>query len=197
VLIDRQIEGLEVDRVLFDNEAGAYAAVCHLIAQGHSRIGLLNLPSSLTPGRGRLRGYERALHEAGLPLMPQLIREGSFKAQEGTVLVQELLNAVLRPTALFVASNRLAQAVFKETKARGLRIPDDLALCVFDDVAYYEFITPSITAISADFHEFGMKAVQFLIERINRTYTGEPRTALIPCRLQVRESTHTRGFFVP
>ena len=189
VLIDRQIEGLEVDSVLFDNEAGAYEAVRHLIGLGHRRIGLLNLPASLTPGRGRLRGYEQAFREAGLPVLPHLIREGSFKAQEGQELAAALLDVNPPPTALFVASNRLAQGALKEIKTRGLRLPDDLALCVFDDVAYYEFITPSITAVDTDFHEFALKAVQFLIERINGSYVGEPRTAFIPCRLRVREST--------
>jgi LacI family transcriptional regulator len=189
VLIDRQIEGLQADTVMFDNEGGAYAAVSHLIAQGHSRIGLLNLPSSMAPGWGRLRGYERALRDAGLPLIPELIREGTFKAQEGTVLARALLDVKPPPTALFVSSNRLAQGVLAEARARDLRLGEDLALCVFDDVAYYNFITPSITAVSADLQELGLKAVQFLIERIRGTYTGEPRVVLVPCRLQVREST--------
>jgi len=189
VLIDRQIEGLDADCVLFDNESGAYDAVSHLITLGHSRIGLLNLPSSLTPGRGRLRGYERALQDAGLRVAPELIREGSFKAEESYIVAGELLDVHPSPTALFVASNRLARGVLRQVKARKLRMPDDLALCVFDDVGFYEYITPSITAVSYDTREFSEKAVQFLVDRITGSYMGESRTALIPCRLQVREST--------
>jgi DNA-binding LacI/PurR family transcriptional regulator len=172
---------------IFDNEGGAYQAVNHLIALGHTRIGLLNLPGELSPGQGRLRGYTRALRDAGLPFLPQLVREGSFIAQEGFMLAGELLDA--RPTALFVSSNRLAQGVFEQIKARHLIMPDDLALCTFDDVAYFNFFTPSITAVSADPQEFGVKAVQFLIERIEGTYQGEPRTYLVPCHLVAREST--------
>ncbi len=189
VLIDRQIEGLKADTVLFDNEAGAYEGMRHLIELGHKRIGLLNLPSSLTPGQGRLRGYERALQDGGLPVRPQLIREGSFKAQEGPRLVRELLNQDPQPTALFVSSNRLAQSVLQEVKTRGLRMPDDIALCVFDDVPYFSFFNPSITAISVNMNEFGQDTVQFLIERINGIYRGEPRLAKISCSLHIREST--------
>ena len=189
VLIDRHIEGLKVDTVQFDNEAGAYEGVRHLIELGHRRIGLLNLPSSLTPGQGRLRGYERALHDGGLPFRPQLIREGSFKAQEGTRLVRELLDQEPPPTALFVSSNRLAQAALQEVKLRGLHMPEDIALCVFDDVPYFSFFTPSITAVSINLSDFGQKTVQFLIERINGAYTGEPRLAKIPCSLNIRELT--------
>ena len=189
VLIDRQLEGLRADCVLFDNETGAYDAVSHLVSLGHSRIGLLNLSSSLTPGRLRRRGYERALHDAGLPLVPELIREGSFKAQEGYALAGDLLDVSPPPTALFVASNRLAQGVLEQVKGRGLRMPDDLALSVFDDVPYYAYFTPSITAVSYDAAQFAKKAVEFMIERINGDYTEEPRTALVPCGLEVREST--------
>jgi len=194
VLLDRQIEGLPVDSVLFDNEAGAYQAVQHLLSLGHTNIGLLNLPASLTPGQGRLRGYERALTDHGLPIYRQLIKEGSFKAQDGAILAAALLDATPRPTALLVSSNRLAQGVLEQVKVRGLRVPEDLAIITFDDVAYYSFMTPSITAVSADAKEFGAKAVEYLIERINGSYTGAPRTYLVPCQLNIREST--QGFSV-
>lgn len=189
VLIDRQIEDLEVDCVLFSNEAGANEAVSHLIELGHSRIGLLNLPTSLTPGRERRRGYEQALHDAGFPVIPGLIREGSFKAQQGYALTGELLDMDQPPTALLAASSRLARGVLQQVKERELRMPDDLALAVFDDVGYYSYTTPSITAVSSNTHEFAEQAVQFLIERIDESYTGEPRTARIPHQLQIREST--------
>jgi len=189
VLLDRQIEGLRADSVLFDNEAGAYMAVDHLISQGHTKIGLLNLPVSLTPGQGRLRGYQRALTDHGIHIHPEYIKEGSFKAQEGPTLASELLDIDPPPTALLVSSNRLAQGVLEQVKLRGLSIPQDLAICTFDDMAYYSFFNPTITAISTDAREFGAVAVQYLIDRINGIYSGPPRTYLVPCHLNVREST--------
>ena len=68
-------------------------------------------------------------------------------------------------------------------------MPEDIALCTFDDPVYYSFFTPSITAVSANPQDFGSTAVQFLIDRINGAYKGEPRTYLVPCHMQVREST--------
>ncbi len=189
VLIDRQIDGLKADCVLFDNEQGAYQAVRHLIELGHSRIALLNLTLTLTPGRNRLRGYERALQEAGLQVYPELIREGSFKAEDSYAVAGELLELQPPPTAMLVSSNRLALGLLQQVKARGLRMPDDLALCAFDDVSYYTCITPSITAVSYDVQEFAEVMVQYLIDRIDKVYTGEPRTTMIPCHLEIREST--------
>jgi len=189
VLIDRQMEGVDLDCVLFDNEMGAYDAVRHLIELGHSRIGLINLPSHLSPGRGRLNGYMRALQDAGLMADPKLIREGSFIAEEGYALTGELLDLDDPPTALFVASNRLSRGTLQQIKERRLRMPDDLALCVFDDVPHFTYMTPSVTAVAYDTQAFAEQAVRFLCERINGDYRGEARTALIPCQVRAREST--------
>jgi len=191
-LIDRCVEGVEADCVLIDNEQGAYEAVQHLLALGHRRIGLLNLPSSLAPGQGRLEGYQRALRDAGVPFSGQLVQEGSLTAEESYALAGGLLDLRPPPTALFVASNRLAEGVLCQAKVRGLRMPDDLAVCVFDDVSYYRFFEPSVTAVSVDGGELAERAVQFVIERIDGAYSGEPRLARIPCQLQVRESTAGR-----
>ena len=189
VLLDRQIEGLSVDCVLFDNVVGAYLCVRHLVELGHTRIGLINLASSKTPGQERLEGYRRALLEAGIKVEPELILEGSFKAQEGGGLAESLLKVDPLPTALFVSSNRLMSGVLRVVKQRKLRVPQDLALATFDDVNHYADRTPSVTAVSTSVAQFGSEAARLLIERVSGAYTGEPRVIRVPCELKVREST--------
>jgi LacI family transcriptional regulator len=196
VLLDRQLVGLDVDCVLFDNVGGTYQAVRHLVELGHERIGLINLPSSLTPGRERLDGYERALLESGLRIDQQLIREGGFKAEdrhvrsgEGEGLATSLLEVTPPPTAIFVSNNRLMRGVLHLVKLRKIRVPGDLALATFDDVTHYADYTPSITAVATSLTEFGKTVAQLLIERIQGEYTGGPRIIRIPSKLQIREST--------
>ena len=189
VLLDRQLEGIDTDSILFGNVVGTRQAVRHLIELGHSRIGLINLSRSLTPGRERLEGYEQALLEAGIGIEDDLIVEGSFKAQRGGVLAASLLAISPPPTALFVSSNRLMYGVLSMVKERGLRVPQDLALAAFDDLGDYANRTPSITAVATSVADFGSEAARLLIERVTGAYTGEPRHVRIPCALQVREST--------
>ena len=189
VLIDRKVKGLDTDCVLFDNEGGAHAGVQHLISLGHSRIGMINLPPWLTPGAGRLKGYERALHDAGLSVDPLLIESGTHTAEEAFSLAEEMLSLDNPPTAMFVSSNRLARGVLRFVKEHGLRMPDDLALCVFDDIDYYAYITPSITAIGHDYRQFGREAVRLLMENIKRKDAHEPQIVTLPYQLHVREST--------
>jgi LacI family transcriptional regulator len=189
VLLDRLIDGLHVDCVLFDNLVGASQVVRHLIELGHTRIGLINLSRSSTPGRERLDGYRKALFEAGIQLDPQLIVEGGFKAQEGEGLIGLLLALDLPPTAIFVSSNRLMDGVLRVIKQRRIRVPEELALATFDDLGFYSNQTPSTTAVATSNAEFGTEAARLLIERVRGTYTGAPRVVRIPCVLKVREST--------
>lgn len=198
VLLDRQIEGLPADCVLFENREGTRAAVEHLIELGHRRIGLINLPAALTPGRERRDGYLDALAAAGIRSDPALICEGGFKGggdcpgrrSEGRLLAADLLAQAEPPTALFVSNNRLMRGVLHLLRERGLQVPDDLALATFDDMEYYEDMTPSITAVGTSLQDFGRQVARLLLEKIERGQNGRaPRIVRVPQQLNIREST--------
>lgn len=193
VLVDRRVPHLAADCVLPDNEAGSYQAVRHLIACGHTRIGLINLPASLTPGEGRLAGYVRALGEAGLRLDPALVKEGPYTGKEGAATFRAMLELPRRPTAIFISNNRLALGALQAIKGLGLRMPDDIALAVFDDPSFYAVMTPSITAVSTPLQRYATEATALLKARLSGSYTGAPRSVVIPQRLAVRESTTGRA----
>jgi DNA-binding LacI/PurR family transcriptional regulator len=189
VLLDRQIEGLPVDTLLFDNVSGAYQATRHLIELGHRRIGFINLPHHLTPGSQRATGYERALAEASIPYDNSLIVEGGFKAEKGQNLAEEIFNHPDPPSAILVSSNRLLNGVLEYIKTRRLRIPEDVALVVFDDIPYYSYFTPSITAVGVDPDEFGRKAAALLKEQMIENGNHQTKLILTPVKLFIREST--------
>jgi GntR family transcriptional regulator of arabinose operon len=74
LLIDRHLEGWDFDAVEVDNVGGAYAAVTHLIEQGHRRIAFISTDNlSTTSVAERLEGYRRALVTAGIEPDPALI----------------------------------------------------------------------------------------------------------------------------
>jgi DNA-binding LacI/PurR family transcriptional regulator len=194
ILLDRQLKELSVDCILFENEEGTYQATRHLIDMGHKRIALITLPRDLTPGFERVAGYVWAHEEAGIQVDPMLITEGSFKA-DTQVMKETLFENENPPTALLACSNRLCASFLRYAKERNIRIPQDLALAVFDDISYYSYITPSITAVAVDIVEFGQEAGQLLIDRINcKKEVCDPKIVRLPCTLMVRESTsqHSR-----
>ena len=82
-MVDRAIEGLECDKVMFDHEMGGYMATRYLIEQGHCRIACLVNARRSNTGRKRLAGYERALREAGLPIDALLEFESDSECLRG------------------------------------------------------------------------------------------------------------------
>jgi LacI family transcriptional regulator len=189
VLLDRQIEGLPVDTLLFDNISGAHLATQHLLELGHRRIGFISLPRRLTPGSQRTMGYENALREAGIPLDPTLIIEDGFKAEHIQTLTDQIFHLPDPPSAILVSSNRLLNGVLQYTKEHGLKVPQDVALVVFDDIPCYSYLTPTITAVGTDPDEFGRKAASLLKVQMTEDGFHLPRVIISPMRLIIREST--------
>jgi LacI family transcriptional regulator len=189
VLLDRSIEGMGVDNLLFDNETGAYQATRHLLEQGHQRIGLVSLPMHLTPGHERVSGYDRALREAGLPYDPALVIEGSFKAEKGPKLAEPLFSLRDPPTAILISSNRLFIGVLEYVKEHHINIPGDIAVVVFDDVPYFSYSSPSITAVRSDADAFGQQAAGLLEQAITLDGSHQGKVIRFPTELVIRESS--------
>ncbi len=196
VQIDRMVEGLNADAVLLDNEAGAMAAVSHLIAAGHSRIGILTGPRDVLTARERLEGYERALREHGIPIRPELIRAGSFLHEHAIEAATELLRSHPAPTAIFAANNVLAEGCFLALGAHALKVPKDVSLVAFDDVPWMSMVRQQLSAIRQPVADMARTAAELLLRRLRDNEPG-PSTSVFRSELVVRGSVapvrRTRG----
>ncbi len=128
VIIDRRIDGAEVDTVYCDSEGGAYELVGHLVALGHKRIAILNGPTDVATAIDRLRGYERALATAGIESDENLMFCGGFDLDSGYDMAQQALALDPRPTAFFAANNFIAIGAIRAIRDAGLSVPEDVAL---------------------------------------------------------------------
>ncbi|MFB0537887.1 MAG: LacI family DNA-binding transcriptional regulator [Anaerolineae bacterium] len=190
VIVDREIAGVEVDSVLTDNLQGGYLATKHLIELGHRRIGCIAGPSDLTPSAERVTGYKRALAEHNLVVNEHLIRKGDFQYESGCEAVREFLTMDEPPTAVFACNDLMAVGAISGVRKRGWRVPEDLAIVGFDDIALASFTNPPLTTIAQPKYEIGILAAQMLMERI-KDETMPPRRHLLETTLVVRESCHT------
>jgi len=188
VVLLGQLEGSEVPFVDVDSVGGARLAVEHLIEHGHERIGLItNAPPQYTASAQRTRGYKRALEEHGLMYDRDLVRYGDFNEESGWRAMSELLEVVPSPTAVFAASDLVAFGAMEAAKARGLKIPRDLALVGFDDVPLAHYVDPPLTTIRLPAYQLGAKAAQMLIDLIQGEKVEETRF-LLETKLIIRES---------
>ena len=193
VLINRDYPSLRVDTVLSDHREGSRQAVSHLLASGHRRIGIITGPAPHVSSNQRLRGYEQALREVGLPVQPELVREGNFMVKAGYEQAKELLSLPERPTALFVCNAPMSMAALRAIFDAGLRCPEDVALVSFDDLEWFDLIQPRITAVAQPAYTLGATASEMLLKRISGQRSDPPCRKLLATELIVRESSSAGG----
>lgn len=193
VFVDRVAPGVKADAVLVDNVNGALMCGRHLISMGHTRIAALSGPHALQTARDRIKGYELAHKEAGLPLNKNLVREGDFRFESGYRLAKALLLDHPRPTALFAANGTMGMGAYQAIQELGLACPDDIALAVFDDVPGGNVFRPHLTVVSQPAYQQGFDATSLLIQRVSGGLSEEkPIVIQLDTELTTRESTAMR-----
>ncbi|MBD0329573.1 MAG: LacI family DNA-binding transcriptional regulator [Thermoleophilia bacterium] len=194
VVVDRELKLPGVDLVLADNEDGGHAATRHLLELGHTEIGCITGAHDLPPSAGRAAGYRRALAEAGIEADGRWVARGDFEYAGGRRATAELLDGGEGLTAIFASNDLMALGALGELAARGLRVPDDVSVCGFDDVFPAALVSPSLTTVHQPLHEIGRAAVDILLARIAGEMPEGPARRLFPTELVVRESTAAPRF---
>lgn len=186
VLVARSVPGSDADAVVVDNEHGGYLAARHLIELGHRRIAHLGGPSRLQVSRDRLRGYRRAIEEAGLRFDPSLVAAGAFRIEAGGSMMTSLLRR--RPTAVFAANDLIAIGALSALRDAGRSVPADVAVVGFDDIPYAALAAPPLTTVAQPARLMGALASERLLARL-RGEGGEAHTIVLEPELVVRASS--------
>lgn len=192
VIIDRRIEGWDVDSVHGDSVSGAKTLVQHLISLGHERIAMISGPAKTSTAEDRVIGYCMALAEAGITLDIRLIMRGEYRALSGEKLTRRVLDEGLDPTAIFAANNALAMGAVQALGKRGLRIPQDIALVCFDDLPNVSCLFPFLTVVVQPAYDMGVHAAKLLLSRLDGEVSLQPCHVVLPTRLIVRHSCGSR-----
>ena len=188
LVLQGQLPGSNIPSVDVDNIHGAKAAVEHLLALGHRRVGTItNAPLTYISSRQRLEGYRQALEQASLPYNENLVQYGNFDEESGVVAIETLLELDNPPTAIFVASDMVAMGALRALHDRGLRVPEDIALVGFDDITAARFITPTLTTIHVPTFGLGWSAAELII-RIIEQDTPDKTQILLDTKLVIRDS---------
>jgi DNA-binding LacI/PurR family transcriptional regulator len=188
VLIGRSVDNPDILSVDNDNILAAYDATKHLITQEHSRIGFISGPSDLVVSNDRMEGYKKALMDAGLPLREEWIVEGEFLQESGYRAMSLIMSLYERPTALVIVDDIVTFGVLKGLTELGYRVPDDISLVSFNNLALSQLTTPPISSIDIGIYQLGYTAFQALVRKVKKEEILQTRF-VIPHRLMVRESS--------
>jgi LacI family transcriptional regulator len=188
VTVDRKLADDDVDRVLIDNRGGAAAAVDHLWQNGFRRIGCVSGPTGLSTGEDRLAGYRAGLADRGLPVDEQLVSYGDFHEESGHRAMQQLLALAEPPDAVFVANNLMTLGALDAIAGTSLRVPDDIGIVGFDDMAWAPLLRPPLTTVGQPTYDVGAQTARMLLSRLTG-YTGPGREVVLSPQLHVRASS--------
>ena len=162
-----------------DNYAGAQLATNHLLAAGRRHIGHLAGPQDWWEARQRLAGWQDSLQQAGKKALPSHWVAGNWSSASGETAFKQLLAQYPEMDAVFAANDQMALAVLNTAQQMGLRIPQDLAVIGFDNLAESAFFNPPLTTIKQDLHNLGWLAVQKLLAAIETGTEPGPVEAIL------------------
>ena len=190
VFFDRAAQGLPASQVTADDFEGAYGAVSHLIAAGHTRIAHLAGPQNISISRYRYQGYRKALDDHGLPFDKTLVVRGGYSNEDGYRGMKELWRLTPRPRALFAVNDPVAIGVYQYAKEEGIRIPRDMAIVGFSNETVSALLDPPLTTVEQPAYEMGQSAAGLLLQQINADMNGGfvPEIKRLKTRLIVRAS---------
>jgi LacI family transcriptional regulator len=159
--------------VRIDDFEAAVTMTKHIISLGHKRIGFVKGNPDQKASGLRLRGFQKAMEEAGIDIEPELIVDGLFTYRSGLDAADQLLDLPNPPTAIFASNDDMAAAAITVAHRRHLDVPQDLTVCGFDDTDFAQSIWPELTTIHQPIAEMCRTAVEILVDRIRTKRAGK------------------------
>ncbi|RBP99646.1 LacI family DNA-binding transcriptional regulator [Bifidobacterium xylocopae] len=189
----------KVDSVMMPNVAAVKSVVGRLLDDGMERIGLIGAPDGVDRrilfeaeegGRPmRTRGYVEAFEERGMRVDWRIMVSGNkWISSDGERAISTMLANSDLPEAIVCLNDALAFGAMHELQRRGFRIPEDVQIVGFDNVAEGRYSNPALTTIDPDIDDFAQRAVAMLIERIEG-HRGPARPYVTDFQLIERAST--------
>lgn len=190
VFFDRICADMEVSSVTVDDYQGAFTAVEHLIKEGHSKIAHFAGPPLLQISQQRIKGYKDALLKNGLPFEEKLLIDcgPGLEQENGSKAAQEMLDAGIKPDAIFAVCDPIAIGIMMTLKKNNIRIPDEVAVVGFCDEPVAKVVEPQLSTLVQPAFEIGEKTVKLLLNQINSPIPLTEKK-ILTAELKIRESS--------
>ncbi|MFS0706342.1 LacI family DNA-binding transcriptional regulator [Cellulomonas sp. 179-A 9B4 NHS] len=183
---DRALEG--VAHVWIDNGQAMRDAVAYLVGLGHTTIGRVSGPATLTHTQSRTTAL---LEECAALGARGVVLEGDYGEESGTRATRALLGRGNAPSAIVYDNDVMAVAGLGVAHELGLSVPANVSLLAWDDSALCRLSHPPLSAMSLDVHAMGVQVADSVL---NLLASGRPTSSTAPLpRLVARGSTARRS----
>lgn len=189
VVVDNHMSMLNYNSVDMNNYESVKLSIDHLVELGHREIGYIynKIPSSNCIAR--INAYRQIMTDMGLPFSEKNIfrvRPTLSTAYEDTLAM--LKDGVKFPKAVLATNDSMAIGAIKAFKEYGLKVPEDISIVGFDDIAFSTIVEPALTTVKVPCADIGVWAVRLLSDRVNYPDAAVAKIE-VSAKLVVREST--------
>ncbi|OZG64262.1 sugar-binding protein [Bifidobacterium eulemuris] len=197
VVLGSSIPNAPAPHIQVDNIDGAKAATACLADHGCTKIAMIGPnripePTDMRTSSVWLRfhGYRQQLEELGFPYDSSLVRgSGLMHSANGAQAIADIVTDGGRADGVFVVNDTTAWGVISGLQRMGFRVPQDVKVIGFDNLAESAFFAPPLSSVDPDLSKITHLAVESLIQQINTGQRGEPNEQIVPSRLVLRRST--------
>lgn len=173
--------------VMIDNTKASKQVMEHLIGLGHRRIAYIGDQGGFQSDTERFVGYRQSLEFAGYPFLPELVVHGDGKPEGGRQAMEKLLAIPKPPTAVFCYNDMSALGALRAIHQHGLKVPDDISIVGFDDLAIASYTSPLLTTVAQPKQQMGRMAMETMLKILSGV---DAKTNIkVEGKLLIREST--------
>ncbi|HTZ58842.1 MAG TPA: LacI family DNA-binding transcriptional regulator [Acidobacteriaceae bacterium] len=147
VFLDTGSVGPGISNISLDYDSGVDQAIDHLTSLGHRRIAFISGPDNLASARTRHEAFLASLRRKKLECSKELIRSANHRFDGGYAAMLEILKLPQRPTAVLASNDLTAIGIMGAVYEAGLRVPENISVVGFDDIALSSFMSPPLTTI--------------------------------------------------
>ena len=186
----------KVTVVSINNYLGGRMAMSHLLDQGYRSIAHVTGPLDWWESRQRMAAWRDALAEAGIEAMDKHWVEGNWSSASGARAAEILFGQYPEMDSIFVANDQMALGVMQIAYQRNLKIPGNLGIVGFDNIAESANFWPSLTTVQQDQYDLGKIALQEIIKIVEAGWQEQepvgPNSIILSPSFIVRESSIRR-----
>ncbi|TCL61792.1 LacI family transcriptional regulator [Hydrogenispora ethanolica] len=170
VVIQNSFEDARVNSINIDNFKETYTSTEYLLDLGHRDIAYVAGDLQSKIAINRLKGFEKALEDHGLPIVRARILQGNNSFEEGYWRMKQILSWDRKPTAVSFYNDIMAYGGINAAQEDGVRIPEDISVIGFDGLSGedpFAKLAPPLTTMHQPMASMGERAAKIIVDKIN------------------------------
>ena len=174
--------------VMCDLKDGMYKLAKNMFEQGHRNFVIITGNKKLVPSGERVDGLMKAVKEFDIKVDDSnFIEADKVTFIGGYSAINDIYNEK-KPDLVLAINDIMAMGIISSLKSQKVRIPEDVSVTGFDDIAIAAFQETPLTTVSQSLNQMSKRAVKLLLDRINKE-SQEFGVDRVPAEVVLRKST--------